>query len=121
MSDLIRREDALDAIQKRADIVNSVYSAFWEGLIIAYSLVQEIPSAEPEQRWIPVTEALPKDGRAVLCTVKGYPEGENWTIADCRYKDGVWETCDEAAYDYWTELSDVLAWMPLPEPYGGDR
>ena len=55
MSDLIRREDALDAIQKRADIVNSVHSAFWEGLIIAYSLVQEIPSAEPERKkgeWI---------------------------------------------------------------------
>ena len=55
MSDLIRREDALDAIQKRSDIVNSVHSAFWEGLIIAYSLVQEIPSAEPERKtgeWI---------------------------------------------------------------------
>ena len=68
-------------------------------------------------KWIPVTEALPKDGQAVLCTVKGYPEGENWTITGCRYKDGVWETCEEAAYDYWTELSDVIAWMPLPEPW----
>lgn len=55
MNDLIRREDALDAIQKRADIINSVPSDFWEGLIIAYSLVQEIPSAEPERKrseWI---------------------------------------------------------------------
>ncbi len=72
---------------------------------------------EEVKLWTPVTEALPKDGQAVLCTVKGYPEGENWTITDCRYKDGVWETCDEAAYDYWTELSDVIAWMPLPEPW----
>lgn len=50
MSDLISRQSALDAIQKRADIINSVYSAFWEGLIIAYSLVQETPSAEPERK-----------------------------------------------------------------------
>ncbi len=32
MSDLINRQDAINAIQKRADEVDSVYSAFWEGL-----------------------------------------------------------------------------------------
>ena len=48
MSDIISREDTLDAIQKRADEVDSVYSAFWEGLKIAQDIVEKVPSAEPE-------------------------------------------------------------------------
>ena len=55
MSDLIEKQKAVDAIQHRADIVDSVYSAFWEGLIIAQDIVKNIPSAEPERKtgkWI---------------------------------------------------------------------
>ena len=55
MSDFIERQKAVDAIQHRADIVDSVYSAFWEGLIIAQDIVKNIPSAGPEQKkgkWI---------------------------------------------------------------------
>lgn len=54
-SDLISRQAALDAIQQRADRVDSVYSAFWEGLIIAQDIVKNVPSAEPERKkgkWI---------------------------------------------------------------------
>ena len=50
MSDLIERQKALDAIQQRADGIDSVYSAFWEGLIIAQDIVKNIPSAEQEER-----------------------------------------------------------------------
>ena len=50
MSDLIERQKAVDAIQHRADIVDSVYSAFWEGLIIAQDIVKNIPSAGPERK-----------------------------------------------------------------------
>jgi len=49
MSDLISRQAALDAIQQRADRIDSIYSAFWEGLIIAQDIVKNIPSAEPER------------------------------------------------------------------------
>ena len=58
MSDFIRRKDALDAIQKRADEIDSVYSAFWEGLKIAQDVVKKVPSAESERRkgkWIDTT------------------------------------------------------------------
>ena len=50
MSDLIERQKALDAIQQRADGIDSVYSAFWEGLIIAQDIVKNVPSAEPERK-----------------------------------------------------------------------
>ena len=116
MSDLISRQDAVSEIKK---VFGDCVPESFEELDIAVTTLLELPSAEPERKWIPVTEALPKDGQSVLCTIKGYPEGENWTITGCRYKDGAWETCDEPAYDYWTELSDVIAWMPLPEPWRG--
>ena len=50
MSDFIRREDVLDAIQKREDEVDSVYSAFWEGLKIAQDIVEKVPSVESERK-----------------------------------------------------------------------
>ena len=46
MSDLISRQDAMNAIQKRADEVDSVYSAFWEGLKIAQNIIEKVPSVE---------------------------------------------------------------------------
>ena len=56
MSELINRQDAIDAIQKRADEVDSVYSAFWEGLKIAQDIVEKVPSVEPKERTVKVIE-----------------------------------------------------------------
>ena len=92
MSDLIRRQDALDAIQKRADIVNSVYSAFWEGLIIAYSLVQEIPSAEPERK-------CAKDARCTERAAKILNRSEGFYSAHGVCICGHCEQCGNAVCD----------------------
>ena len=54
MSDLIDRQKAIDVIQQRADRVDSVFSAFWEGLIIAQDIVKNIPSAKSEERVVRV-------------------------------------------------------------------
>lgn len=64
MSDLIRRQDALDTLN--AEFRNTTDSDDWDGLEKAMQLVSNIPSAEPERRWIPVTEALPIDGSLVI-------------------------------------------------------
>ena len=96
MSDLIRRQDALDAIQKRADIVNSVYSAFWEGLIIAYSLVQEIPSAEPERKkgeWIEQDDGW--DGIYYECSECR----EAFTLMDGTPTDNLYNFCPHCGAD----------------------
>ena len=70
--------------------------------------------------WIPVTERLPKDGRQVLV----YAMSVHYALAkydEMRDADGTykkqWVTFD-AWKPYYT-IKDVIAWMPLPEPYKG--
>ena len=77
--------------------------------------VADAPTIEPERktgRWIPVTEALPHTDDKVLCctmTKKGvsgivigyYLRGEH----GCSWACGM--------------NSNVVAWMPLPEPWKG--
>ena len=71
-----------------------------------------------EQRWIPVSERLPEDGRPVLI----YAWNVHHVIArydTFRTDDGykkTWVTAD--AWNGNTEIGqEVMAWMPLPEPF----
>lgn len=72
-----------------------------------------IISLEQEPRWIPVNERLPEENKTVIASTKYgvYPEA--------RYsKEDGWEWAYESGADYWEEIAcEVLAWMPLPQPY----
>ena len=59
--------------------------------------------AQSEQRWIPCSERLPEHGYW-LWSAKG---GE---VQKDFYWDGHWENAEKYGYE-------VMAWMPLPEPY----
>lgn len=64
------------------------------------------------QKWIPCSKRLPEDYEIVIASVHGdvYPES--------RYsKEDGWEYAYESGADYWEELDDVVAWMPMPKPY----
>lgn len=85
-----------------------------------------LPSAQPEQLWIPCSERLPKEKDAgilkklgtgkrseyVLATVE--VKGERMTVTACTY-DGKWDWNMKYAFPDFK----VIAWMPLPDPYGG--
>ena len=61
--------------------------------------------------WHPAAEAPEKDGR-YLVTVAGWYIGcREPFVVIYEYRDGEWDIGEEA----------VLAWAPLPEPYGGMR
>lgn len=75
---------------------------------------------EPEPRWIPCSERLPEDGRQVLV----YARSVHYALAkydEMREADGTykkqWVTFD--AWKPFYTIKEVIAWMPLPEPYKG--
>lgn len=72
----------------------------------------ELPPIQPEQRWIPVSERLPEEGKVVLTQAK--------------FKDDVkMAVSSRIDYNYWTTWGtrdiNIIAWMPLPEPYKGEQ
>ena len=106
MSDLIRREDAVSAISdllmiqlqgKRLPTWNEVYNA-----------INDIPSAEPERKFIPFEIALPNDRQKVLCVNK---RGE-MMVGGYLTNYGMTFPC---------YFENPIAWMPLPEPWRGER
>ena len=61
--------------------------------------------------WIPVEERLPENGHSVLiCGIHGWID-VGWYIR------GTWSTGFSAA----EIVKEVVAWMPLPEPYKPKR
>lgn len=68
------------------------------------------PPAEAVPGWIPCSERLPDVDVEVLATV-------DWSDVRIAWlkKDGTWET-DE----YILANDEILAWMPLPDPYRED-
>ena len=65
-------------------------------------------SALTEQQWIPVTERLPEKECFALVTVN---DGAIYTDFSLFRKDG----------RFIEHTGDVIAWMPLPEPYREDK
>lgn len=65
--------------------------------------------------WCPINEGLPKENETVMASTKYdvYPEAK-YT------KEYGWEWAYESGADYWRELENVTAWMPLPSPYCGE-
>lgn len=126
--DCISRQAVIDAIED--DNRNGHYSCFASNSDAQKfkQVVNELPSAQPEQRWIPCSERLPdekdvgilkkigtsKRSEYVLATVE--VKGERMTVTACTY-DGEWDWKMKYAFpDY-----KIIAWMPLPEPYKGEQ
>jgi len=108
MDDLISRQVAIDAVEKNACNTQRIMDA-----------VNNLPPAQPEQQWIPVSERLPETEEFVLASLSGKYRNIAFEhaceIAD--YADGEW--CVYAYPHMSAEKCEELieAWMPLPEPY----
>ena len=118
MSDLIKREDAIEALCKGCGWKESQCdqdSGFWceSGALIR----RDIPSADrPQGEWIPCSERLPEEDVAVLVTTKENYRLPKWT------ESKTYEMVSIASWDRedgWS-TKRVLAWMPLPKPFTAD-
>ena len=109
MSDLIQRQDAIDtALEFFVEFLGGAFHEDDQKILM--KRMNELPSAEPEQKWIPVTERLPKDGERVFITHRG-------GVSFGWYNGSYWE---RGAPTNHRPLETFIAWMPLPEPYGDE-
>ena len=119
MSDLISRREAIDiANDLRSCISVDGYWAWVERL-------KRLPSAQPELKWIPVSEQLPSEYGVYLVTMTEKAKAEELgfdvdeiDVRKMRYNSNGWQLprhipswINEVVTD------EVIAWMPLPEPY----
>ena len=108
------------------------------GLKAGSSLVanpDNVPSVTPapkKERWIPCSERLPEDGQRCIVTTKGrlsYSYCEIASYSNNLYNVDEFDFYDkkntsgfynyDSEYGYY-ENTDVIAWMPLPEPYNAE-
>lgn len=97
MTDLISREKAINTAHSMRKVCDTDNIDDYHDLMVA--ALKDLP---PSQRWIPCSERLPEEGGNYLTTTM----------------------YQEVYCDYWTgnnfnRTEMVIAWMPLPEPYGG--
>ena len=153
-SDLISRRAAIDALWKalfeyeddaekqfqesdELDVSEwTVHRIFVQTMSdIDRQTIRNLPSAQPEQQWIPCSERMPEDCEEVNVTCVNHdPEpyydftkDKPFTAPAVYYKEKwYWYsiTCADFLAEYgenWYEKIDdgieIIAWMPLPEPY----
>lgn len=94
----------IDADKLRKDVLDlpNCYNGFSDTFDKACIIgaIDEQPTIEPEPRWIPCSERLPKPYEHCL-----------WTTTDGRV---IYHHCDGL-------FSNYTAWMPLPEPWEGEQ
>lgn len=85
-----------------------VFHRINEAIKMLKEIEKEFPPAEPEQRWIPVSEKLPDPDVDVLLQLSdvmatGYYFYDGWHVY------------------FSPKRKDVIAWRELPEPYKGGQ
>ena len=97
MDDLINRQGAIDAICNDCEYFKN------EEVINA---INNLPST---QQWIPCSKILPnKDGNYIVTL--SYTDGFKFSFVDI-------DNFSVYEHQWNTYGSEVIAWMPIPEPY----
>ena len=124
MDDLISRQAAIDAfgLSEKTRKYGGDHSGYDTRMLYEIQdILEGLPSAQPEQRWIPCSERLPdigghhvSDPCIVYCSNGAYGFAE---LEENIFGQVGWNC--ERDDEYHEPLGEVLAWMPLPEPYKG--
>lgn len=146
MSDLISRQAVIEHLKKRlyeTAINNNTEHPYYEEMADNRVSVwlEEVPPAQPEQRWIPVkTRPMDEEERAEWSEKLGYDiEYEDAVIYTSQLPDDGQEvlTCSRwgnvridkfendpdygCSFEENGDMDGIVAWMPLPEPWKGEE
>ena len=102
MEDLIRRSDAIKAIE--------ALECFGYIECKTKGLVKDINAIPSADRWIPCEERMPEEGR-FLVTFKKSVWGEHCGVDVAYFSPNHRWFCPNGC--------EIIAWMPLPEPWKG--
>ena len=84
------------------------------------AVMEKINNAEKVGEWIPVTHEIDEESGEYMFTCQLPEEGERVIVVDRRGYIDIDEQCYDT--DGWYldggDWNDIVAWMPLPEPYG---
>ena len=104
----LRKEPCADAVSRKAIV--EMLNARVQGSVMTFDhfieLLYKLPSVTPTQRWIPVSEKLPKIHNRCEKYLVTLEHGGTYVA--------LFTECDEK---HWWAYDDVVAWMPLPKPY----
>ena len=119
-NNIIYRQDAINELTENKEMINAVLDSLTldyntrrdqeqrRGQIIEdIETIKTLPSAQLEQQWTSCSERPPEEESEVLVTTSWNDVCKAW------YSNGKWRAEFINEYDD----DEILAWMPLPEPY----
>ena len=132
MNDLISKKEILRTLPSLCIGFNCRGCPFYNDYDMKYNYclleqwVNSLPPANPEPKWVPVTERLPED-EYVLISKKPSPiTGKQFSVTI-----GIRHTDPRSHKAEWRDIGfgklrddEVFAWQPKPEPYqeeGGEQ
>ena len=116
--DCVSRQAVIDTVDNTIAKYIPIFIGPYEKIPLELArAIKDVSPVTPAQRWIPVSERLPKPNTAVLTYISTGPS-ETFCLAYWNDIQNYWE--DWIGYKSIEKERGykVLAWQPLPEPYG---
>ena len=117
MNDLISRQDAIEAIRQLPNMGIHWYIS----AEAVFDVLLKLPSA---YEWIPCSERLPnksEDAKKFLVTkskIESYSDADEWYTKEDRWVTiEMFFTNPDKFSQVWYDNTNIIAWMPLQEPY----
>ena len=111
--DRLEQEPCEDAVSRQAVI--KVAKDWWGNGVLAIDDIYKLPLVEPTRKWISCSERLPKERGMYIVTEKVFSVDDrkhtgrfNLMTEQVEFNNGKW---------WRASFYEVIAWMPLPEPY----